>query len=94
MTTNYINHLDKNVLQLSYIYKKDVTVSCAGSDLLSGWALYSAHTPQNPEWLCLYWNTMLDQIRLWVDIDRNCNTFLRADLDLDFKFLSKPREHL
>ena len=23
----------------------------------------------------LYWNTMLDQIRLWADIDRNCNTF-------------------
>ncbi len=25
----------------------------------------------------IYWYTMLDQIRLWADIDRNCNTFFR-----------------
>ena len=25
-------------------------------------------------WL-LYWNTLSEQIRLWADVDRNCNTF-------------------
>ena len=55
------------------LYKKSVTVSCVGSDLLS--EIGKWHTPQNPEWWWLYWNTMLDQIRLWADIDRNCNTF-------------------
>ncbi len=34
------------VAVLIEFYKKNVTVSCAGSDLLSEWAL----TPQNPEW--------------------------------------------
>ncbi len=36
------------------------------------------HFPQNPEWWWVYWNTMLDQIRLWADIDRNCDTFFVA----------------
>ena len=33
------------------------------------------HTPHSPQWWSLYRNTILDQIRLWAVIDRNCNTF-------------------
>ncbi len=63
------------VAVLIELYKKNV--SCVGSDLLSEWPLSTANsdTPQYPEWRWLYWNNMLDQIRLWADINRNCNIF-------------------
>ena len=57
----FLKYWEECVAVLIELYKKNVTVSCVGSDLLSEWSLY--------------WNTMLDQIRLWADIDRNCNTF-------------------
>ena len=65
-----------------------VTFSCVhgvGSDLHTPqkpeWLTASSSLQRWPvldavsQWWLLYWNTMLDQLRLWADIDRNCNTF-------------------
>ncbi len=36
------------------------------------------HPPQNPQRWLLYLNILSKQIRLWADIDRNCNTFFNG----------------
>ena len=50
------------------LYKKN-GVSCVVSDLLFEWALSTANSQRVV--IRLYWDTILDQIRLWADTDRN-----------------------
>ena len=45
-------------------------------DLILYYEAGKCHPPLNPQRWLQYWNTLLKLIRLWADIDRNCNTFL------------------